>query len=194
MCARVLSCFSRVWLFATLSTVAHQAPLSMGFSRQEYQSGLPCPPPGDLSHPRDQIRVSYVSCIGRFFTTSTTFEAQVYFSVCVCLVAQSCPTLCNPMPTLVLCPWGFFRQEHWSRLPYPCWGYGSPSPGDLPKWPGMNWLTQLVNQSIDWPRDQSQVSHISFRFFIIWATREAHISPYYKPKEVIFYLGSLHLR
>ena len=47
MCA-VLSCFSRVWLFATLWTVAHQAPLSMGFSREEYWSGLPCPPPGDL--------------------------------------------------------------------------------------------------------------------------------------------------
>ena len=32
-------------------TVAHQAPLSMGFSRQEYWSGLPCPPPGDLPDP-----------------------------------------------------------------------------------------------------------------------------------------------
>ena len=44
----MLSYFSRVHLFATLWTVAHQAPLSMGFSRQEYWSGLPCPPPGDL--------------------------------------------------------------------------------------------------------------------------------------------------
>ena len=34
-----------------LWTVAHQAPLSMGFSRQEYWSGLPCPPPGDLPDP-----------------------------------------------------------------------------------------------------------------------------------------------
>ena len=42
-----LSCFSRVWLFATLWTVACQAPLSMGFSRQEYWSGFLCPPPGD---------------------------------------------------------------------------------------------------------------------------------------------------
>ena len=42
----VLSRFSRVQLFATLWTVAHQAPLSMEFSRQEYWSGLPCPPPG----------------------------------------------------------------------------------------------------------------------------------------------------
>ena len=39
---------SHIWLFATLWTVAHQAPLSMGFSRQEYWSGLPCPPPGDF--------------------------------------------------------------------------------------------------------------------------------------------------
>ena len=39
---------SRVRLFATLWTVAHQAPLSMGFSRQEYWSGLPFPSPGDL--------------------------------------------------------------------------------------------------------------------------------------------------
>ena len=42
---------SRVRLFATPRSVALQTPLSMGFSRQEYWSGLPCPPPGDLPHP-----------------------------------------------------------------------------------------------------------------------------------------------
>ena len=42
----MLSCFSCVQLFAIRWPVAHQAPLSMGFSRQEYQSGLPRPPPG----------------------------------------------------------------------------------------------------------------------------------------------------
>ena len=47
----VLSCFSRVWLFVTPWTIAHQAPLSMRFSRQEYWSGLPFPPPGDLPDP-----------------------------------------------------------------------------------------------------------------------------------------------
>ena len=48
----VLSCFCRVWLFwLTLWTVAHQASLSMGFSRQEYWSGLPFPSPGNLCHP-----------------------------------------------------------------------------------------------------------------------------------------------
>ena len=43
--AWVLSCFSHVWLFVILWTVARQAPLSMGVSRQEYWSGLPCLPP-----------------------------------------------------------------------------------------------------------------------------------------------------
>ena len=47
----MLSHFSLFWLFAVLWTVSHQAPLSMGFSRQEYWSGLPCPPPGDLPNP-----------------------------------------------------------------------------------------------------------------------------------------------
>ena len=46
--AFMLSCFSHVQLFVTPWTAAHQAPLSMGFSRQEYWSGLPRPPPGDL--------------------------------------------------------------------------------------------------------------------------------------------------
>ena len=44
----MLNCFSHVWFFAAPWTVAHQAPLSMEFSRQEYWSGLPCPSPGDL--------------------------------------------------------------------------------------------------------------------------------------------------
>ena len=47
----MLSHFSRVPLFATLRIVARQAPLSIGFSRQEYLSGLPCCPPGELPDP-----------------------------------------------------------------------------------------------------------------------------------------------
>ena len=58
----VLCHFSRVQLFATPWTVAHQGPLSMGFSRQEYWSGLPFPPPGDLPDPG----ISFVSCISRW--------------------------------------------------------------------------------------------------------------------------------
>ena len=45
----MLSLFSRVWLFSIPWAVTSQVPLSMGFSMQEYWSGLPCPPPGDLS-------------------------------------------------------------------------------------------------------------------------------------------------
>ena len=47
----MLSCFSRVQLFATPWTKTHQAPLSLGFSRQVYWSEFPCPPPGNLPHP-----------------------------------------------------------------------------------------------------------------------------------------------
>ena len=47
----VLNLFSCVRLFVILWTVACQVPLYMGFSRQEYWSGLPCPPPGDLPDP-----------------------------------------------------------------------------------------------------------------------------------------------
>ena len=64
----------------TLWTVACQAPLSMGFSRQEYWSGLPFPFPGDLPHPRTEPRDgAQVSCIvGRFFIIQATKEAQVH--------------------------------------------------------------------------------------------------------------------
>ena len=51
MCVCMLSHFGRVQLFATLRTVAHQASMSMGFSRQEYWTGLPFPSPGDLPDP-----------------------------------------------------------------------------------------------------------------------------------------------
>ena len=50
-CVRACSPFSRVWLFVTPRTVVCQAPLSMGFSRQEYWSGLPFPSPGDFPDP-----------------------------------------------------------------------------------------------------------------------------------------------
>ena len=51
MCVCTLSHFNCVWLFVTPWTVARQAHLSMGFSRQEYRSGLVYPPPGDLPEP-----------------------------------------------------------------------------------------------------------------------------------------------
>ena len=76
--ACVLSRFNRVRLFETLRTGALQAPLSTGFSRQEYWSGLPCPPPGDLPHPGTEplSLTSSLALAGGFFTTSTTWEAS----------------------------------------------------------------------------------------------------------------------
>ena len=69
----LLSCFSRARLFVTLCTVACQAPLFMGFSRKEYWSGLPYPPPGDLSDPGiEPMTLMPPSLPGEFFTTSTT--------------------------------------------------------------------------------------------------------------------------
>ena len=65
-------------ILATLCTVAHQAPLSMGFSRQEYWSGLPCPPPGDLPNPG--IEFGSLALAGGFFTTSATWEALIHGS------------------------------------------------------------------------------------------------------------------
>ena len=73
--ARMLSCFSRVRLFSTAWTVARQAPLSLGFSRQEHQSGLPHPPPGDLPDPgMEPESLRSPTMAGRFFTTSATWE------------------------------------------------------------------------------------------------------------------------
>ena len=74
----VLSLFSHVWLFSALGTVVFQAPLSMGFSRQEYWSGLPCPPPGDLPIPgTEPTSLLSPALVGRFFTSSATWEASV---------------------------------------------------------------------------------------------------------------------
>ena len=61
--AQLLSC---VQLFATPRSIAHQAPLSMGFPRQEYWSEVLLPPPGESSRPRDRNPIPYASCIGRW--------------------------------------------------------------------------------------------------------------------------------
>ena len=62
-----------------LRTIAHQAPLSMEFSRQEYWSGLPFPPPGDLPDPgTEPTSLTSPTFEGRFFTTSAPREALKY--------------------------------------------------------------------------------------------------------------------
>ena len=74
----MLSCFSCVQLFPMLWTVTCQAPLSMGFSSQEYWSGLPCPPPGDLPNPGMEPTSLRSSALADGFSmTSGIWEAQM---------------------------------------------------------------------------------------------------------------------
>ena len=86
----LLSCFSRVWLCATPYTAAHQAPPSLGFSRQEYWSGLPFPSP---MHEREKWKWS--RSVVSDLTTSWTAAYQAPLSM------------------------GFSRQEYWSGVPLP---------------------------------------------------------------------------
>ena len=69
VCSVAQSCLT----LATPWTVAHQAPLSMGFSRQEYWSGLLCPTPGDLPNPG--VAPWFAALVGGFLTTSVTWGA-----------------------------------------------------------------------------------------------------------------------
>ena len=94
---------------ATTGTVPLQAPLSMGFPRQEYRSGLSFHSPGHLPHPGVepaspalQVDSLLLSHQGSPFSDG---ESEV---------TKSCPTLCYPMAMAQ----GFSRQEYWSVLPF----------------------------------------------------------------------------
>ena len=153
----MFSHFNRAQLFATLWTVSCQAPLSMGFRRQEYWSGLPFPSPGDLPDPGIKP-TSLIFCIGRqvfffFFTTSANWE--VLFnpeseSKTESEVTQSCPTLCNP--TDYSLPGSSVHGIFQARV--------------------LEWVAIAFSRGSSWPRDWTQVSRIVGRGFTIWATRE----------------------
>ena len=111
------------------STVGHQAPPSMGFSRQGYWSGLPCPSPGDLPIPGIKPKsLRSPALADRFFITRATWEAEWAFSAC----EQSCFSRVRLFATpwtvasQVLLSMGFSRQGYWS-------GLLCPFPGDLPE-------------------------------------------------------------
>ena len=79
----MLSHFSHVWLFMTQWTIACQDPLSIGFSRQEYCSGLPSPPPEVLPDPGiEPTSLTSPALAGRFFTTSATWE-DTFLLICL---------------------------------------------------------------------------------------------------------------
>ena len=75
----VLCCAKLLQSCPTLWTVACQAPLSMGFSKQEYWDGLSFPPPGNLPDPGIQpASLKSLTLAGEFFTTSATWEAHAH--------------------------------------------------------------------------------------------------------------------
>ena len=105
-----LSC---VWLFVTPWTVAHQGPLSMGFSRQEYWTGLPFPPLGESSQPRD-LPKPRVSFIGRqMHYRRATREAPT--PACTCSEGPQLP----PKPTVSGWSWGCHPLHPWLQGRFP---------------------------------------------------------------------------
>ena len=103
----MLNHFSRVQLSVTPWTMARQAPLSMGFSRQEHRSGLPFPSPGDLPHPQIEPNVS---CVGRQIlyccaTREAHWSGDLYpnlllFPVFCLWTGQDSPSFIAPLPPL----------------------------------------------------------------------------------------------
>ena len=78
-CVHVLHHFSRIRLFASIWTVAHQAALSMGFSILQVRilEWVACPPSGDLPDPGiEPVSLMSLALAGGFFTTSATWEAS----------------------------------------------------------------------------------------------------------------------
>ena len=144
VCVCVCVCvLSHVQLFAAPCTVAHQAPLSMEFSRQEYWSRLPFPTPGDLPDPGIKpLSPAFPALAGRFFTTSATWEvphSSLCFTRFSVQLSSSVVSDSFVTPWTVLCQaflsMEFSRQEYWSGLPFP-------SPGDLPD-PGIKPLSPV---------------------------------------------------
>ena len=103
----VLSHFSHVWFFATLCTAACLVPLSMGFSRQEYWSGRPHPPPGDLPYPGiEPTSLMSPALAGGFFTTSTTCVPVYVRTTYINYVLNAdYPRLGSTFVMTTVCPW-----------------------------------------------------------------------------------------
>ena len=151
VCAKSPNC---VWLFETPWTVACQAPLFLGFSREEYERGLPFLSPGDLPGPGvEPASFTSPALAGRFFTTRAPGKpcGSLY------LVPQLCLILCDSMD---------------------CSSQGSPVHGILQA-RLLKRVTMPSSRGCSWHRDQTQVSCFAGGFFTLWATG---LSPWYSIK------------
>ena len=114
MCMHAWCRFSRVRLFETLWILTHQAPLSMGFSGQEYRVGCHALLQGIfLTQNRTCISCNFCITVG-FFTAELPGKSLLSHFSGVWLCATPETAAHQAPPSL-----GFSRQEHWSRLPFP---------------------------------------------------------------------------
>ena len=130
----VLSCFSCVWLFGTPWTAAHQISLSMGFSRQEYWSGLPCSLPGYLPDPR----IDSGSPAPQAYSLPSEPSGKPIIPYVYLLLGK----LFVSFSSILKRVWDFLKSKilYWMALPmqYFLWeNSGSNKLGDPPK--GQNW-------------------------------------------------------
>ena len=130
----VVQSLSHVQFFAITWTVAHQVPLSMGFPRQEYWSGLPFPSPEDLLDPG--MELMFLALADRFFTTKPPGKPSSVVVLCCAQLLSRVQLFATPWTDSLLCSWGVSRQEYWSGLP--CLPPGDlPNPGIEPRSPAL---------------------------------------------------------
>ena len=140
---------SRVWLLATPQTAAYQAPLSMGFAKQEYWSGLPLPSPSS-SPTVHQFILFFDAYHTEQCAGVSTFPA-IYLSIMKWSeVAQLCLTLCDPVDCSLPC--SSLRGILQARI--------------------LEWVAISFSSRSSQPRDRTWVSCIASICFTNWATRE----------------------
>ena len=161
-------------LCETMYCVAHQTPLSMGFPRQEYWSGLPYPPPGDLPNTGMEPKSSVSPALQADSLWLSHWESPVHVYCCCCVVVRSCLALCNPLDSSVpglLVPYHLldFAQTfvHWVcdaiQLSYPLLPL-SPPPFNLSQHQGLlKWVGSLhqVTKVLEF-----QLQHQSFQWIL----------------------------
>ena len=160
-CMRVkVKSLSRVWLFSTPWTAAYQAPPSMGFSRQEYWSGVPLPSPDAFTS------VPYNPLLLPPLSKALSVQENLWFygslwtswsKSPVCLrhsssseVTHLCPTLCDPVDCSL--PGFSVHRILQARI--------------------LEWVAISFSRGSSWPRDRTWLSCTAGRCFNLWATRK----------------------